>query len=246
MSGHSKWSTIKRKKGAQDVKRSATFSKLARLIQVAARNGSDPEMNFRLKLAVQKAREANMPNSNIERAISKGSGTGKDAEVIEEVRYEGLALGNVGLVIEVLTDNKNRTVSDLRNIFNKNGGAFGTSTAWQFETKGVIELAKGGSTEAAELAIIDSGATDFEDTGETFEVYTAPKELDIVRSKLETAGLVVKSTALELVPKHKTVISDAALAKRILSFLNTLEEHDDVVNVYSTLEVPDAILNQIS
>jgi len=246
MSGHSKWSTIKRKKGALDIKKSAVFSKLARLIQVAARGGNDPEMNFHLKLAIQKAREVNMPNINIEKAIAKGSGTGKDATVIEEVTYEGLAPGNVGLVIEALTDNKNRTVSELRNIFNKNGATFGTPAAWQFETKGVLQLVKGSDSEADEMAIIDAGALDFEDAGNAFIVYTAPKELDSVKSKLETSGRTVKSAGLELTPKNKTVITDAQLAKRILNFLDILEDQEDVVNVYSTLEVSDEILSQIS
>lgn len=246
MSGHSKWSTIKRKKGALDVKKSAVFSKLARLIQVAARSGSDPEMNFHLKLAIQKAREVNMPNINIEKAIAKGSGTGKDVTVIEEATYEGMAPGNIGVVIEALTDNKNRTVSELRNIFNKSGATFGTPSAWQFESKGVLQLAKGKDSEADELAIIDAGALDFETVEDNFIVYTAPKELDAVKSKLESSGCQVKSASLELVPKTKMVIADAGLAKRILNFLDTLEDHDDIVNVYSTLEVPDEILSQIS
>lgn len=246
MSGHSKWSTIKRKKGAQDVKKSAVFSKLARLIQVAARGGSDPEMNFHLKLAIQKAREVNMPNINIEKAIAKGSGTGKDAVMIEEATYEGMAPGNIGVVIEALTDNKNRTVSELRNIFNKSGATFGTPAAWQFETKGVLQLVKGADGEADELAIIDAGALDFEDADDVFVVYTAPKELDSVKSKLESSGRQVKSTGLELVSKTKIVIADVQMAKRILNFLDILEDQEDVVNVYSTMEVPDEILSQIS
>jgi YebC/PmpR family DNA-binding regulatory protein len=246
MSGHSKWSTIKRKKGALDVKKSAVFSKLARLIQVAARSGSDPEMNFHLKLAIQKAREVNMPNINIEKAVAKGSGTGKDAVVIEEVTYEGLAPGNVGLMVEALTDNKNRTVSELRNIFNKSGGTFGTPTAWQFESKGVLQLVKGADNEADELAIIDAGALDLEDADDVFIVYTAPKELDSVKSKLESSGRQVKAAGLELVPKTKMVVADAQMAKRILNFLDVVEDQEDVVNVYSTLEVPDEILSQLS
>ncbi|MBU1083071.1 YebC/PmpR family DNA-binding transcriptional regulator [Patescibacteria group bacterium] len=246
MSGHSKWSTIKRKKGAQDVKRSAAFSKLARFIQVAARGGDDPGMNFRLKLAIQKAREANMPNINIEKAIAKGSGTGKDAVIIEEITYEGLAPGNVGVVIEVLTDNKNRTVAEIRSIFNKSGATFGTPAAWQFEAKGVLQLDKSNDSEADELAIIEAGALDLEDLGETFVIYTAPKELDMVKSKLGSNGRNVKSADVELVAKNKTVVIDVTSAKKILNFLDAIEEHDDVVNVYSALEVPDNVLSQIS
>lgn len=246
MSGHSKWSTIKRKKGVQDAKRGAIFSKLARLIEVSARSGGDPEMNFKLKLAIQKAREANMPGSNIEKAISKGSGANKDDNLIEEVSYEGLAPGNIALVIEVVTDNKNRTVAELRNIFNKSGGTFGTQVAWQFDAKGVLQVAKATDQEAQELMIIDAGASDFIDAGEVIEVLTPPKELDTVRAKLVAAGLIIKSTSLELVPKTKTIITDLALAKRVLNFLDALEEHEDVVNIYSTFEIPDELLTQIN
>ncbi len=245
MSGHSKWSTIKRKKGAKDAKKGAVFSKLARLIEIAARSGADPEMNFRLKLAITKAREANMPNSNITKAIQKGSGANKDASGIVEATYEGLALGNVGVVVQTLTDNKNRTVSEIRHLFSKNGGSFGTSVNWQFSNMGVLQVAKISDTEAQELAIIDSGAINFDDEGDVLEVHTNPKELDLVKLKIEKAGFKIKSTSLELVPKNKTIISDKSLAQKVLNFLDILENHDDVVNVYSTLDIPDEILSQL-
>ena len=245
MSGHSKWSTIKHKKGAKDAKRGATFSKLGRLIEIAARSGADPEMNFHLKLAIVKAKGANMPSDNIKKAISKGSGTGKDVSNIKEVTYEGLGLGNIGVVVRTLTDNKNRTVAELRSIFTKSGGNFGTPVAWQFKNRGILEIVKDDDKEAQELAIIDAGALDFEDAEDVIEIYTNPKELDLVKAKIEAAGFVVRSGSLGLVPKDKTIISDPVLAKRILTFLDTLEEHDDVINVYSTLDIPDEILVQL-
>jgi len=245
MSGHSKWSTIKRKKGAKDAKRGAVFSKLARLIEIAARSGADPEMNFHLKLAIMRAREANMPNSNVAKAIQKGSGADKSVAQIEESMYEGMALGNVAVMVEVLTDNKNRTVSEIRHLFSKNGGSFGTSVGWQFSNMGVLQVIKASDTEAQELMIIDSGAVNFDDEGDVLEVHTNPKELALVQLKIEQAGFKIKSTSLELVPKNKTIIKDKSLAKKILNFLDILENHDDVVNVYSTLDIPDEILSQL-
>jgi len=246
MSGHSKWSTIKRKKGAKDAKRGATFSKVARLIEVSAKGGADPDMNFKLKLAIAKAKEVNMPNSNIEKAIQKGSGTGEESSNIEEVAYEGLAPGNVGVIIQTVTDNKNRTVSEIRHLFSKNGGTFGTSVAWQFENMGVIQIAKTNNLEEMQLAIIDSGAIDFEDIGDVLEVHTQPKELDKIKNKLEQAGLLVKSATLEMVAKNKTVIQDKTIASKVLNFLDLLEDHDDISEIYSTLDVPDEVLSQLS
>lgn len=245
MSGHSKWSTIKRKKGVKDAKRGTAFSKAARLIEVAAKGGADPNMNFKLKLAIAKAKEVNMPNSNIEKAIQKGSGADKDSSVIEETNYEGLAPGNVGVIVQTVTDNKNRTVSEIRHIFSKHDGSFGTSVAWQFENMGVLQVVKTNDLENMQLAIIDSGAINFEDVGDILEVHTQPKELDKVKTKLEQAGLKIRSAVLEMVPKNKITISDKSLAKKVLNFLDILENHDDVVNVYSTLDIPDEILSQL-
>lgn len=241
MSGHSKWSTIKHKKGAKDAKRGAVFSKLARVIEVAAKDGANPDMNFKLKLAITKAREANMPNSNIDKAIQKGSGANKNAVSLEEAFYEGLAPGNVGVIVQAVTDNKNRTVSEIRHIFSKHGGNFGTSVSWQFENTGILQVAKPNNLEEAELAIIDSGAINFEDAGDVLEVYTKPKDLDKVKTNLESAGLNIKSTGLELVSKNKTIIKDRSMAKKVINFLELLENHDDVNEVYSTLDIPDDI-----
>ena len=261
MSGHSKWATIKRKKGALDAKRGALFTKIVKIIEVAARGGADPTMNFKLKLAIQKAKSANVPSSTIDKAIKKGSGQDKEASKLEEVTYEGLAPGNVGVVIQALTDNKNRTVADLRSLFTKAGGNFGQPVSWQFDHRGIlqVEKAKGGSDasprstgaaigvsdEKLELAIIDAGAQDFSDAGDTVEVYTEPKLLDKVKTQLESAGFKVTSSALGLVPKSKTVIADPNLAKRVLTFLDALDDYDDVTEVASTLDVPDEILSKL-
>ena len=245
MSGHSKWSTIKHKKGAKDAKRSALFGKLARLIEVTARNGADPDMNFTLKLAIQKAKAANMPNTNVEKAISKGSGAGKDGNQLEEISYEGIGPSNIAVIMQALTDNKNRTVAEIRNIFTKNGGNFGTSVSWQFEQRGVLQIEKSEESEEQELAIIDSGALDFQDIGDTIEIHTNPKELDAVKTKLEEMNIKVISMSLDLIPKNKVVIDDPVKARKVLMFLDLIEEHDDISNIYSNVDVPDAILNQL-
>ncbi len=246
MSGHSKWATIKRKKGALDAKRGALFTKMVKLIEVAARGGADPTMNFKLKLAIQKARSANVPSATIDKAIKKGSGQDKEASKLEEVTYEGLAPGNVAVVIQALTDNKNRTVSELRNIFNKAGGSFGSPVSWQFDHRGILQVEKvPAKTEELEMAIIDAGAQDFSDAGDTVEVYTEPKLLDQVKNQLESAGFKVTSSALGLVPKNKTVITDPNLAKRVLNFLDALDDYDDVTEVASTLDVPDEVMAKL-
>ena len=247
MSGHSKWSTIKRKKGAADVKRSALFTKLAKGIEVAARSGGgNPDLNFRLKLAIQKAKASNMPTSSMEKAIKKGTGEDKDAAQIDEVTYEGLGPSNVAVVITAMTDNKNRTVADLRNIFNKAGGTFGTPVAWQFDSRGILQFEKPSDPEVLELAAIEAGALDVDDTGDGVEVTTAPKELDKVKTALESAGYKVVEAELGLVPKQRVTITDPLAAGKALNFLDAIEEHDDIDQVYSTLDVPDEILSQLS
>src|ERR671939_160439 len=193
MSGHSKWSTIKRKKGAADAKRGALFGRLSRAITVAAREGGgEPEMNPALALAIQKAKEANMPNDNIQRAIDKGTGAGADAEAIERVTYEGYAPGGVAVMVEVLTDNRNRAASDVRYIFSKNGGKLGTSgsVAYLFERKGVILIPKDGvdEDELIELAL-EAGAEDVEPMESDYRVVTAPEDFVAVRESLQSTGI---------------------------------------------------------
>ena len=246
MSGHSKWSTIKRKKGVADAKRGAIFTKMAKLIEIAARNGADPDMNFKLKLAIQRAKAVNMPASNIEKAIHKGSGKDKEKSQLEEVSYEGMGPGNIAVVVNALTDNKNRTVSDIRNIFNKMGGNFGTSASWQFENRGIITLKSDqGKAEEVELAALEAGAADWNIEKDNWEIYTPPKSLDVVKEQLADKGFKIDESYLGLVPKNKVTISDPKLAERVLNFLDTLEDHDDISEVYSNLDVPDEIMSKL-
>ncbi|MBN2585570.1 YebC/PmpR family DNA-binding transcriptional regulator [Patescibacteria group bacterium] len=246
MSGHSKWSTIKRKKGAADVKRSALFTKLAKGIEVAARgSGGNPDLNFRLKLAIQKAKGSNMPTSSIDKAIKKGTGEDKAAALIEEATYEGLGAGNVAVVVSAMTDNKNRTVAELRNIFNKAGATFGTPVAWQFDNRGILRVKKSGDLEALELAAIEAGALEIDDTGDELEITTLPKELDKIKTALESAGYKVAEAELGLVPKQRVTITDPVSAQKILNFLDALEDHEDVGQVFSTLDVPDEVLEKL-
>lgn len=245
MSGHSKWSTIKHKKAATDAKRGAAFTKIARLIEVAAKSGPDPEMNFRLKLAVQKAREANMPAANVDKAIRKGAGLDADKSSIEEITYEGVGPGNVAIMIEALTDNKNRTVASLRNIFTKAGGNLGNSgsVAWQFQSRGILSVAKGDPD--LELKLIEAGADDINEYDDEFEVHTKPNELNAVKQQLAANGIEVKEAKLALVPTSMTKLTDAQIARRAIALIETLEDDDDVDQVYSNLEVDDSILGEI-
>jgi len=242
MSGHSKWSTIKRKKGVTDAKRGAEFTKLGRLIEVAARYGADLEMNPRLKLAVQKARSGNMPMANIEKAIRKGAGLDADKSQIEEVVYEGLGPGNVAVTIQTLTDNRNRTVSELRNIFVKAGGSLGNngSVAWQFQQRGVLIVPK--TEPDMEMKFIDAGASDFQDTDDTWEVYTQPKDLNQVKQNLTIAGVKVLEDKLTMVPTTTTKITDAALAKKVLNLMDVLDENPDVSEIFANFDIDDNLL----
>ncbi|MFH0905115.1 MAG: YebC/PmpR family DNA-binding transcriptional regulator [bacterium] len=242
MSGHSKWSTIKRKKGAADVKRGAEFSKLARLIEVAAKSGADPNANFRLKLAVQTAKSANLPAANIERAIRKGAGLDKDASNIDEIAYEGVGPGNIAVLIQAMTDNKNRTVSELRSLFTKAGGNLGNSgsVAWQFQNKGVILVPKSGND--MELKLIDAGAEDFGDVGDAYEVYTDPKALNQVKQNLLGMGLSVKDDRLAMIPNSLVKITNSAQAQKIVQFIEALEDHQDVAEVFTNFDIDDSTL----
>ncbi len=248
MSGHSKWSTIKHKKAATDAKKGAAFTKIARLIEVAAKGGPDPDMNFRLKLAVQKAREANMPAANVDKAIRKGAGLDSDKSSIEEITYEGIGPGNVAIMVEALTDNRNRTVSDLRTMFTKAGGALGNtgSVAWQFQQRGILTVTKATDPEEQELAFIDAGATAVQDAEDAFEVHTAPADLNQVKQALVSLGMEVVDAKLAMVPTTLTTITDAVLAKRIIALIENLEDHDDVDQVFSNLEISDAIVQELS
>ena len=243
MSGHSKWSTIKRKKGATDAKRGAIFTKLAREIQIAAHDGADPEFNFRLRLAIDKAKGANMPKDNIDRAVRRGSGAEK-AEELEEIAYEGYAAGGVALYIEVLTDNRNRALSEIRYVLNRGNGAMGESgsVAWQFDPKGYITLSTVGKNEDDLFeAALQAGADDIEFSDSIAEVYTESGDLKIVQDAFAIRGYKIEDA--ELIMKPRVLIAlDAKETESVMSLIENLEDLDDVTSVYSNLEISDELL----
>ena len=243
MSGHSKWSTIKRKKGATDAKRGAVFTKLAREIQIAAHDGADPEFNFRLRLAVDKAKAANMPKDNIDRAIRRGSGADK-ADELEEIAYEGYAAGGVALYIEVLTDNRNRAISEIRHALSRGNGAMGESgsVAWQFDPKGYIVLnTEGKDQDDIFEAALEIGADDIEFSDGIAEVFTESTDLKIAQDAFSAHGYDIENA--ELIMKPRVLIDlDAKTTESVMSLIENLEDLDDVTNVYSNLEISDELL----
>lgn len=235
MSGHSKWSTIKREKGAKDAKRGAVFTKIGNQIAIAARSGTDPETNSALALAIEKAKQANMPHANIQRAIDRVAD--KNAAVMEEATYEGYGPGGIGIIVETATDNKNRTYPDVRTAFTKNGGSMAEpgSVAFQFTRKGVISVAATG--EDALLTVLDAGAEDAAEEDGQITVYTDQKDLAKVRSALIDAGLEVKSAELQYVPNAMVEIGDPETARKALKLLDALDDLDDVVNVHTNADI---------
>ena len=246
MSGHSKWSTIKRKKGAADAKRGALFGKLSRAITVAAREGGgDPEMNPALQLAVSKAKDGNMPNDNIQRAIDKGTGAGADVETYERITYEGYAPGGVAVLVEVLTDNRNRAASDVRYLFSKNGGKLGTtgSVAYLFERKGVILVPQDSvdEDELMELAL-EAGAEDVEATESDYRVVTEAEDFTDVRDSLRNGGVEFENAEITMQPQN-SIDLDAGTAKQTLRLIDALEENDDVQDVYANFDISDDVMS---
>jgi len=250
MSGHSKWSSIKHKKGAADAKRGKLFSKLSRAIIVAAREGGiDPAANLALQNAIEKARSYSMPKDNIERAVAKGGGADAEGASFETVVYEGYGPEGVAVLVEALTDNRNRTASEVRHLFTKHGGNLGATgtVAWQFERRGVLLVpADGVSEDELVLAAADAGADDVELDGSTYEVSCAPEGLSAVREALEAAGLEVDSAELSMVPRSTVVVSEESAAKRIVRLIDGLEEQDDVQDVYSNFDIPEAVLEAVA
>jgi len=250
VSGHSKWSTIKHKKGAADAKRGKLFSKLSRAIMVAAKEGgADPATNLALQNAVEKARSYSMPKDNIERAIAKGAGEGTDGASFETVVYEGYGPEGVAVIVEALTDNRNRTASEVRHMFSKHGGNLGATgaVAWQFERRGVVLVAADGVDEdELVLAAADAGAEDVERDGETFVVSSSPDELTAVRQALETAGYALESVGLSMVPKTTVAIGDESTAKQVVRLVEGLEDNDDVQDVYANFDIPEAVLEAVA
>jgi YebC/PmpR family DNA-binding regulatory protein len=248
MSGHSKWSSIKHKKGAADAKRGRLFTKLARAITVAARDGgSDPDSNPALATAVQKARDASMPKDNIQRAIDRGSGVGTDADAIETVLFEGYGPGGAAILVEALTDNRNRTSADVRHAFTKHHGSLGEpgSVAWIFEKRGVVVVDGSRYGEDDLIVAIDAGAEDVREDGEQLRVVSEPSDLTAVREALEGAGVEVQSSELAMEPKS-TVEVKGSEAEDLLRLFDALEEHDDVNEVHANFDVPQEILEKLA
>jgi YebC/PmpR family DNA-binding regulatory protein len=248
MSGHSRWSQIKRKKGKADVQRGKLFSKILREITVAARNGGgDPKGNMRLKAAIESAKEVNMPQDNIKRAIQKGTGE-LPGESYEEVTYEGYAPGGVAVLIQVLTDNRNRTAPEIRHTFEKAGGHMGSSgaVAWMFDRKGVILVDADRIGEDDLMAkALDAGATDMRRAEKVFEITTAPAEMDAVRDALAKAGVPILEAQVTYVPQS-TVRVETPTAASVMRLIEALEELDDVQHVYANYDIPDEVLEAIS
>jgi YebC/PmpR family DNA-binding regulatory protein len=249
MSGHSKWSSIKHKKGAADKKRGQLFSKLSRAIIVAAREGGpDPSANLALQNAVEKARSYSMPKDNIERAIARGSGADSDAAAYETVVYEGYGAGGVAILVEALTDNRNRTASEVRAAFGKHDGNLGASgaVAWQFERRGVVLVDGSADEDELMLAAADGGADDVERDGSSWQVTAAPEALTAVREAIEAAGFAVDNAELTMVPKTTVQVDEENTAKKILRLIDTLEENDDVQDVYSNFDIPERVLETVA
>jgi YebC/PmpR family DNA-binding regulatory protein len=250
MSGHSKWSSIKHKKGAADAKRGQLFTKLTRALIVAAKDGGpDPAANLALQNAIEKARAASMPKDNIERAIARGSGTGADAASYEHISYEGYGPGGVAVYVDVLTDNRNRTAGEVRHAFARHDGNLAESgaVAWLFERKGVV-LADRDSTDEDELtlAAADAGAEDVAEEGSSFEVTCAPEDLHAVRDALEAAGIAVTDAEVTMLPKTTVSIEDESVARKVLKLIDGLEENDDVQDVYANFDIPEHVLEAVA
>jgi len=248
VSGHSKWATIKRKKGAADARRGQLFSKLSRAIIVAAKEGGpDPEANTTLATAIQKARDNSMPKDTIERAIQRGAG-GAEGEAYESIVYEGYGPGGVAIICTILTDNRNRTASDVRYIFSKNGGSLGTpgSVAWQFERKGVVMVDRDGTDEDALMeTALEAGAEDIAEDGSQWQVTTDPADFMAVREALEAAGLAPASAELTMIPKA-TVEPDEKEARQVLRLVDALEENEDVQEVHANFDISEDVLEAVA
>jgi YebC/PmpR family DNA-binding regulatory protein len=250
LSGHSKWSSIKHKKGAADAKRGKLFSKLSRAIIVAAKEGGgDPANNLALQNAIEKAKSYSMPKDNIDRAIAKGSGADADADAFETIVYEGYGPEGVAVIVEALTDNRNRTAADVRHVFAKNGGNLGATgaVAWQFDRRGVVVVpADGVDDEELLLVAADGGADDLDRDGGVFQVTSAPESLTSVRQAIEAAGFTVDSAELMLVPKTTVAVDDEAKARQVMRLIDELEDNDDVQDVYANFDIPEQVLEAVA
>jgi YebC/PmpR family DNA-binding regulatory protein len=250
VSGHSKWSTIKHKKGAADAKRGQLFTKLSKAIIVAAKDGGpDPANNLSLQNAIEKARSYSMPKDNIERAIARGAGTDADAASFETVIYEGYGPEGVAVLVEALTDNRNRTASDVRHTFAKHGGNLGTTgaVAWLFERRGIV-LVEGATVDEDELvlAAAEGGADDVERDGTVFQVSSAPEALASVRQAVQDAGFEIQAAELTMIPKTTVEVAEEAAAKKLIRLIEALEENDDIQEVSANFDIPEQVLEAVA
>jgi YebC/PmpR family DNA-binding regulatory protein len=248
MSGHSKWHSIKHKKGAADAARGKLFAVLIRQIEVSARSGGgDPESNATLRTMVQKARDNSVPVDTIQRAIKRGTGE-EEGVTYEQVSYEGYAASGVAVIVQALTDNRNRTSAEIKNIFSRNGGSFAEpgAVSWQFERKGVVHIDRATDEDELTLAAADAGADDVQDLGDAWQVTTPPTELHSVRTAIEAAGIKVQSSDLTMIPTTTVALDQEDKAKSVLRLMDALEEHDDVEAVYANFDIPDAVLEAVS
>ena len=246
MSGHSKWANIQHRKGRQDAKRGKEFTKAAKEIIIAAKNGGDPAGNSRLRAAIAAAKAINLPKDKIEAAIRKGTGQDAGGELYE-INYEGYGPGGVAVIVETATDNRNRTVADIRHIMTKAGGSMGESgcVGWKFDRRGVISFAKEKYTEDQLMeAALEAGADDLQDEGDTWEIQTPMADFNVVREALEAAGLEIQSAELSMIPQT-TLPVDLETARKLLRFVEALEDHDDVQNVYFDADISDEIMEQL-
>lgn len=248
MSGHSKWSTIKRQKEATDARRGAIFTKVGDAIAVAVRKGggiTDPEKNFALRLAIEKARQFNMPSENVKRAIERGAGKEKGT-ALEEVTYEGYGPGGIAIIVEAATDNKQRTAQEVKNIFERKGGTLAGpgAVSYQFSQMGLLTLEKPKNVEEAILKIIDLGVEDVEEAQDAIEVYSQPQNLEIMKQKLAPLGFKVSSSEIVMRPKQIVEIKDPGLARKVLEFADELEEISDVQKIFANFDIPPEIVSQ--
>lgn len=246
MFGHSKWASIKHQKAVKDARRGASFTKYANLISVAARSGADPAMNFKLRLAVESAKKAGVPNANIDRAIKRGSGQDGGA-AFEEFTYEGYGPGGVAVLVETATDNRNRTASDVRTAFSKHGGSLGTTgtVAYQFSQRGLIVI-PATDLEAATMDAIEAGADDVEEGESQLIVYTKPAELDAVRKELTAKGYAPEKAELSFEPNTTIAVSDEATARKLMRLMDALDELDDVTATYANFDISPDLLEQLA
>jgi len=250
MSGHSKWATIHRQKEVTDQKRGQVFTKLANAIIVSVRDSggmTDPEHNFKLRLAIEKARGVNMPKENIQRAIDRAAGKG-EGQTFSEVTYEGYGPGGVGVLVETMTDNRQRTVQEVKNIFDKSGGSIASpgAVAFNFRKVGTLTVEVTGNKDEGILKIIDLGAEEVEETENLLEIHVAPENLMVIKDQLTAAGFVVKTVEVEMKPINLVTITEPKLAQQVFNLLDKLESLDDVQKVYANFDIPDEILKDVS